>query len=157
MKRIVTLLLALLLICGIFSNTYAASSYSIILTPSETQLEKGDEFTVAVKIVNIIDSKGIITIRGKINYDETSLTLLRIEQGHELWSKPKYYAASKYFIQDRDEDRTKSDEVLFKIVFKVNENSIKNPSISISELSASNGDIDIYANTASTRDRKSVV
>ena len=70
MKRIVTLLLALLLICGIFSNTYAASSYSIILTPSETQLEKGDEFTVAVKIVNIIDSKGIITIRGKINYDE---------------------------------------------------------------------------------------
>ena len=52
MKRIVTLLLALLLICGIFSNTYAASSYSIILTPSETQLEKGDEFTVAVKIVN---------------------------------------------------------------------------------------------------------
>ena len=56
MKRIVTLLLALLLICGIFSNTYAASSYSIILTPSETQLEKPAEILTNNIYLNILRS-----------------------------------------------------------------------------------------------------
>ena len=142
MKKIVILSLTLLLIFSVMTNVYAASSFKVSLESSKTELAKKEEFTVEVKISDIQDERGIIAIGGKIEYDEDSLTLVKVEQGSDSWAKPSYSENSKKFAMDRD-TRGKDDEVLFKIVFTVNEESTKKPKITLKELVGSNGDEDI--------------
>lgn len=148
MKKILTLTLTLLLIFGIFSNAFAISSYSIKLDTPKSEISKNEEFTVSAQISDIADNLGIIIVAGKINYDQNSLTLVRIEKGDNTWDTPEYHKESGLFIIDR-EDRGKSTETLFKMIFRVNESSTKNPTISISNIEASNGENDLKTNNVS--------
>ena len=60
MKKIVSLTLILVVMMTLVSNVYAASSYKLSLEPSKTEVSKGEQFTVDVKISEIQDEKGII-------------------------------------------------------------------------------------------------
>lgn len=142
MKKIVTLCLTLVLVFMVMTNVYAASSFKVSMETSKDEFVKNEEFTVEVKISDIQDEKGIITLGGEIDYDTGSLTLVKVEQGAETWAKPSYSKNSKKFVMDRDA-RGKEDEVLFKIVFTVNENSAKEANISLKNIVGSNGSDDI--------------
>lgn len=142
MKKIVTLCLTLVFVFMIMANVYAASSFKVSMETSKDEFTKNEEFTVEVKISDIQDEKGIITLGGEIDYDTDSLTLVKVEQGAETWAKPSYSKNSKKFVMDR-ENRGKEDEVLFKIVFTVNEDSAKEAKISLKNIVGSNGSDDI--------------
>lgn len=142
MKKIVTLSLTLVLVFMVITNVYAVSSFKVSMETSKDEFTKKEEFTVEVKISDIQDEKGIIAMGGEIEYDEDSLTLVKIEQGSENWAKPSYSENSKKFAMDRDA-RGKDDEVLFKMVFTVNEESAKKPKITLKNLVGSNGSDDI--------------
>lgn len=148
MKKIIILSIMVLLIFSVMTNVYAASSFKVNMEASKSELTKKEEFTVEVKISDIQDERGIIALGGKIEYDENSLTFVKVEQGSESWAKPSYSQNSKKFAMDRDA-RGKEDEVLFKIVFTVNEESTKKPKITLKELVGSNGDEDIEVDDVS--------
>lgn len=140
--RIITITLIFLLVFSIIGKVYANSSFTITMQASKNKLNKNEEFTVEVKISNIQDEKGIIAIGGEIDYDKNSLTLLKLESSSEAWAKPTYYNESNKFVIDR-ESLSKAEENIFKMIFKVNEESSQNPKISLKNVAASNGDEDI--------------
>lgn len=142
MKKFVTLSLTLVLIFMVITNVYAVSSFKVSMEASKDELTKNEEFTVEVKISDIQDEKGIIAMGGEIEYDKDSLTLVKVEQGSENWAKPSYSENSKKFAMDRDA-RGKDDEILFKMIFTVNEESTKKPEISLKNIVGSNGSDDI--------------
>lgn len=142
MKKSIILTLILFLIFGIFNNVYAVSSCSIVLETPENRISAGEEFIVNVKIANIIDDNGILVAGGEINYNKDDLTLLRLEAGDSAWTEPAYYSETGRFVIDR-EDFGKTDEILFKIVFKINNENVSNSGISLTNLSVTNGEYDI--------------
>lgn len=142
MRKIITLTLILLILFLGMSSVYASSSFTVTMKGPENKVNKNEEFTVEVKLSNIQDERGIIALGGEIDYDNDSLTLVKLESASDTWAKPTYNKESKKFVMDR-EDLSKDDENIFKIRFKVNDNSAKNPKVSLKNLVGSNGNEDI--------------
>lgn len=65
MKKIVILSFILLTTISMVINVYATSTFEMSLQSSKSEVTKGEEFTVDVKISNIQMDKGIIAIRWK--------------------------------------------------------------------------------------------
>lgn len=137
MKKIIILSVLLLITIATITNVYAASSFEMKLKPSKNEVDKNEEFVVEGIISKIELDKGIIALGGELEYDKDSLELVKFE-GAENWSNPSYYDQSKKFATDRN-DRTTSDETVFKITFKVKEESKDTINISLPTVSASNG------------------
>lgn len=148
MKKIIVLGLILLTTISMVINVYAISTFEMSLGSSKSELNKGEEFTVDVKISNIQMDKGIVAIGGKIEYDRDSLELVRLE-GQDKWARPSYNDDNGKFATDRDDYGT-SDEVIFKIIFNVKEQSKENLTITVSELAGSNGKDEVKPNSIST-------
>ena len=141
MKKIVSLTLILVVMMTLVSNVYAASSYKLSLEPSKTEVSKGEQFTVDVKISEIQDEKGIIALGAKLEYDETSLELVEM-QGVGKWSNPTYNELNGEFATDRN-GTTIGNETVFRLTFKVSDNSKSSFEISLKNIAASNGESDI--------------
>lgn len=148
MKKIVSLTLILVVMMTLVSNVYAASSYKVSLEPSKTEVSKGEQFTVDVKISEIQDEKGIIALGATLEYDETSLELVEM-QGVGKWSNPTYNELNGEFATDRN-GTTIGNETVFRLTFKVTNSSKSNFEISLKNIVASNGDIDIKAEDIKT-------
>lgn len=148
MKKIIVLGLILLTTISMVINVYAISTFEMSLGSSKSELNKGEEFTVDVKISNIQMDKGIVAIGGKIEYDRDSLELVRLE-GQDKWARPSYNDDNGKFATDRDDYGT-SDEVIFKIIFNVKEQSKENLTITVSEIAASNGKDEVKLNSIKT-------
>lgn len=153
MKKIVSLTLILVVMMTLVSNVYAASSYKVSLEPSKTEVSKGEQFTVDVKISEIQDEKGIIALGATLEYDETSLELVEM-QGVGKWSNPTYNELNGEFATDRN-GTTIGNETVFRLTFKVTNNSKSNFEISLKNIVASNGDVDIKAEDIKTEMRVS--
>lgn len=141
MKKIISLTLILVVMMTLISNVYAASSYKLSLEPSKSEVSKGEQFTVDVKISDIQDENGIIALGAKLEYDETSLELVEM-QGVGKWSSPSYNELNGEFATDRN-GNTIGNETIFRITFKVTEQSKQDFEISLKNISASNGNEDI--------------
>lgn len=137
MKKIIILSLVLFITIITITNVYAASSFEMKLKPSKNEVAKNEEFVVEGIISKIEMDKGIIALGGELEYDKDSLELIKFE-GAENWATPSYYDQSKKFATDRA-DRTTSDESVFKITFKVKDQSKDTINISLPTVSASNG------------------
>lgn len=148
MKKLMSLTLILVIMMTLITNVYAASSYKLSLKSSKRELNKGDEFSVDVKLSNIQDEKGIIALGATLEYDEDSLELVKME-GKGEWSKPTYNETNGKFVTDRNEYTT-SDETICTITFKVKEESKQNLEIILSKISASNGEADMTIDDIST-------
>jgi hypothetical protein len=142
MRKTITLILILLILFLGISSVYASSSFTVTMKGPENKINKNEEFTVEVKLSNIQDERGIIALGGEIDYDSDSLTLIKLESESDTWAKPTYNKESKKFVMDR-EALSKDNENIFKIRFKVNDNSTKNPKISLKNLVGSNGNEEI--------------
>lgn len=65
MKKIIVLGLIILTTISIVINVYATSTFEMSMQPSKSEVTKGEEFTLDVKISNVQMDKGIIAIRWK--------------------------------------------------------------------------------------------
>ncbi len=128
MKRIIKLSIILLVVMIACSGiVYAAPSCNISLETTSSEFNKNDTFSVNVKMSNIVSEKGMIALEAVLEYDKESLTLLKME-GQNEWSNPvkdlSYNEGTGKLVIDKD-GLAKSDEVILKLTFKVNENSKK--------------------------------
>ena len=148
MKRKIITLSLILVIVTLVSNVYAVSKCKVDLKTDKSEFNKNDEFTVNVNLSDIQDEKGIIAVGGTLEYDKNSLELVKMEaQGK--WTKPSYNEANRKFVTDRDNSYATKDETLFKITFKVKEESKKDITITLKDISASNGKEDIKTDNVS--------
>ena len=148
MKRKIITLSLILVIVTLVSNVYAVSKCKVDLKTDKSEYNKNDEFTVNVNLSDIQDEKGIIAVGGTLEYDKNSLELVKMEaQGK--WTKPSYNEANGKFATDRDNSYATKDETLFKITFKVKEESKKDITITLKDISASNGKEDIKTDNVS--------
>lgn len=148
MKRKIITLSLILVIVTLVSNVYAVSKCKVDLKTDKSEFNKNDELTVNVNLSDIQDEKGIIAVGGTLEYEKNSLELVKMEaQGK--WTKPSYNEANGKFVTDRDNSYATKDETLFKITFKVKEESKKDITITLKDISASNGKEDIKTDNVS--------
>lgn len=148
MKKLLSLTLTLIIVMSLMTNVYAVSNCKVSLT-AKSEVNKGDEFSVDVMLSNIEDENGIIAISGKLEYDTNSLELKKMERQGE-WAKPTYNELNGEFVTERGDYAT-NNEAVFKITFKVKEESKQNLEIAIRNITASNGVKDIESADATTR------
>ncbi len=148
MKRKIIALSLILVILTLVSNVYAASKFEVNLSTEKSEYNKNDEFEVDVKVRNIQDEKGIIALGGTLEYDKNSLELVKMEAQGD-WTKPSYNEDNGKFVADRDKNYATKDESVFKITFKVKEESKKDITITLKDISASNGEEDIKTDNVS--------
>ena len=140
MKVTVKLSVIILLIIVCFTGAvYAASSCNIGLETTKTEFDKNEEFSVDVKISNIQSERGFIALEAVLEYDKSSLTLVEME-GQNKWSSPikdlSYNEATGKLVIDKN-GLAKSDEVILKLKFKVNENSKDTAKITLKDIKVS--------------------
>lgn len=70
-------------------------------------------------------------------------------EGQNKWARPSYNENNGKFATDRDDYGT-SDEVIFKITFKVKDQSKENLTITINEVAGSNGKDEVKLNDIKT-------
>lgn len=147
-RKIISLSLILIIVMTLVSNVYAVSKCKVDIALDKKEYNVNDEFTVDVVLSNIQDEKGIIAIGGKLEYDKDSLELVKIEAQGD-WTKPSYNEANGKFATDRDNNYATKDETVFKVTFKVKEESKKVLTITLKDIVASNGKEDIKSDNAS--------
>lgn len=140
MKKIIKLsLIMLLIIVCCAGAVYAASSCKISLETAKSEFSKNEEFSVDVKLSNIQSERGFIALEAVLEYDKSSLTLVKM-QGQNEWSNPikdlSYNEATGKLVIDKN-GLAKSDEVILKLTFKVNENSKDTTAITLKDIKAS--------------------
>ncbi len=136
MKKIVKIAFILYSIICVASCVYAASC-NMSLQTAKNEFDKAEEFVVDVNISNIQAEKGIIALGATLEYDKDSLSLVGMS-GQNSWANPSYNEANGKLVTDRG-SLTSSDETVFKITFKVKENSKSNTTITLKDIAASNG------------------
>lgn len=151
MKKIVKLSLIMLLAIICFTGVvYAASSCNISLETVKSEFSKNEEFSVDVKLSNIQSERGFIALEAVLEYDKTSLTLVKM-QGQNEWSSPikdlSYNEATGKLVIDKN-GLAKSDEVILKLTFKVNENSKDTTTITLKDIKASDATAPVEVATA---------
>lgn len=151
MKKIVKLSLIMILIIMCFAGAvYAASSCNISLVTAKTEYSKNEEFSVDVKISNIQSERGFIALEAVLEYDKSNLTLVKME-GQNAWSSPikdlSYNEATGKLVIDKN-GLAKSDEVILKLTFKVNENSKDTTTITLKDIKASDATTPVEVSTA---------
>lgn len=144
MKKIIVLSLILLITIATVVNVYAASNFEMSLQPSKNEVSTGEEFVVDVRISNIQLDKGVIALGGRIEYNKESLELVKME-GENTWARPSYNDDNGMFATDRNDYAT-NDETVFKITFKVKEQSEKKLTITLNDIAGSNGKDEVKLN-----------
>ena len=142
MKKIVNLSIIMLLIIVCFSaNVYAKPSCNVSIAAKQTEVSKGDEFTIDVNLSNIQSEVGIIAIEATLEYEKDCLTLLKME-GQNSWDTPikdlSYNEANGKLVIDK-KGVAKNDETVLKITFKVNETNKQNTAISLKNIVVADG------------------
>lgn len=151
MKKIIKLSIIMLLIMIACSGIVQAvtPSCSISLEMTKSEFGKNDTFTVDVKLSNIVSEKGFVALKATLEYDKSSLTLLKME-GQNDWSNPvkdlSYNEATGKLVIDKN-GFANSDEVILKLTFKVNENSQKNLMITLKNIEVSDSTVPTKLNT----------
>lgn len=152
MRKIVKIGLILFSVMCIITKVYAASC-AINLQTAKNEFSKNEEFVVDVNLSNIQAESGIIALIATLEYDKKSLTLVGMT-GQNSWSTPasplSYNEANGKLVMDRGGLAT-TDEVVLKMTFKVNEGASGSTSVTLKNISTSNGIEDIAVpNTTKT-------
>jgi LPXTG-motif cell wall-anchored protein len=138
MKKIVKLSLVLLVaIIMVGSTAYAALECNVSINTTKTEYSKNEEFVVNVDLSSIQSERGVIAFGATLDYDKDSLTLVKME-GKNGWSNPSYNESNGKMVMDRS-NVTNNDETVLAITFKVNENTKQNITITLKDISVSDG------------------
>ena len=142
MKKIISLIVILIIIISLVSNVYAVSSCKVSLQIEKGEISNNSEVIVNVNLSKIQDENGIFGISAVLKYDEKSLEYIEME-GQEGWETPTYYEDSGIVILLRDKEYATTDQTVCKIKFKIIDANQESMRISLEDIVASNGDIDI--------------
>lgn len=137
MKKIVIMSLILITIICVMSNVYAAIICSVNIQTAKTEFKQDEEFVVDIRISNIQSERGIIAFSSTLEYDKSSLTMVKME-GKNGWATPSYNETEGTLVMERNGLTTK-DETMFQITFKVKEQNDKNISIALKDIEVADG------------------
>lgn len=141
MKKILKLSLVLLMTMCIMGNVYAAINCNVSVQTDKTQISKNEQFTVNVNISNIQSDRGIISLGGTLEYDKDSLELVKME-GQNSWETPlagaSYNETNGKIVITRN-GLGKSNETVFKMTFKVKDESKQNLTIGLKDITVADG------------------
>lgn len=143
MKKILTLGIAVLMLCMFMAGNIYAMSCKVNLQTTATEVAKGEEFTIDLYVSDIQSERGVIALTATLDYDKTGLTLVKME-GLNGWETPAEGSAYNPQIGKIAITRSglgKDNEVIFRMTFKVNENATSNPTVSIKDISITDADI----------------
>lgn len=133
--------------CNVVIATFTTTMTKI---PENTYV--GEEFEITLRIDSLKNvENGLLNLGGQLNFDSNILEEVKIVAG-EGWAKDEKFNKENFkFVTDGDETITGASDI-FKIQFKVKDNleiddTIKT-NISIENLEASNGEMDIRAEHA---------
>lgn len=131
MKKVLKLGLSLLIISMVMTvNVYAVSG-NVTMQSTKTEVEKDEEFTVDISLSNLQSNTGVIAFSGTLEYEKNILTLVKME-GQNGWETPTegvtYNSENGEIVITRNA-QGKNDEVIFKITFKVKDNSKNSTSV----------------------------
>lgn len=142
--KLTSIVLMIVILAGmiISTNAYAVEGCDIELKSTKTQVQKQEEFEVNVNIANINSERGIISLSGVIEYDKTSLTLVKME-GKNGWETPtkdvSYNESNGKFVIVRNAVN-KNNETVFTMTFKVNDAAAENINIKLTDINVADGD-----------------
>lgn len=143
MKNVVIIILLTVLFILQFNNfVYGKLNCNMNLKMNYTELSKNQEFVVDVNLYNVQADRGIISLGATLEYDKQSLTLVKME-GQNNWETPlsgTSYNEENGKIAIIRNGLGKSDEIVFRITFKVNEKSKKKLVISLKDIIVADGD-----------------
>lgn len=98
MKKIISLVLALVLMCGLAVTAYAAN---IDVSVSSSNINAGDTLTVTITLEEAIDiSEGATMMQGELHYDGDVLEFVSVEKGSN-YASMSAFAARKHAKQDK--------------------------------------------------------
>lgn len=143
-KLCIVTLLIMLAIANIMGAVNAASA-GVVVNPSTSEAKKDDTISFDIKVSNIDHEEGIIALGGKVDYSD-DLEFAGVSNAGN-WST-SYNSDNGKFAADRS-DRTKNDETVFTINFKVKTGDEETASVNVSGLEASGGDGTIKISDAS--------
>lgn len=135
MKKLGKISFILLSIMCITLSAYAFSC-SMSLGTNKSEYKPGDDVVVDVKLTNIDAGDGVNALIATLEYDTNSLTYVSM-QGQNTW-KPTYNAANGKVIIEIDAP-VATPQTILTINFKVKEQSAKNPTITMKDISTSGG------------------
>lgn len=143
MKKVLTLGIAVLMLCMFMAGNIYAMSCKVNLQTTKSEVAKGEEFTVDLYVSDIQSERGVIALTATLDYDKTGLTLVKME-GQNGWETPA--EGSAYNPQNGKIAITRSglgkeNEVIFRMTFKVNENATINPTVYLKDISITDADI----------------
>lgn len=141
-RKILKISILLLLILSVMSTVYAAElKCNVTIVTNKTEMPKGEEFSVDVKVSNIQSERGVISFGATLEYDKDSLELVRFEEGGK-WDTPEVnssYNAENGKIAITRAGLGNSDETIFTMIFKPKEGSKENPEINLKDVMVANG------------------
>ena len=146
-KTIVELCLVVFLLVCILGGTVQAATCRITLETSKTQFTKNEQVVVNFNMSEYRTSKGIATLLATLEYDTNSLKLEKLE-GQNGWTTPSYNEENKTFFMDKNSNVTQN-ETFLKATFTVTANTNKNLTISLKDITVSEGAGDVEVNNAS--------
>lgn len=130
-------LMIIMLLCISINMSYAAIEFDLSLNASKsTDLRKDDIVTVSVKISNVKSDIGLVTFGATLDYPEKSLQLVDI-QGNGNYPKPGYNASTKKLLIERTP--SKDEGTMFTIKFKVKNADSKNLTVTLNNITSSDG------------------
>ena len=138
MKKILKIsLMIILLLCVSINSSYATIDFNLNLSASKsTELKKNDEITVYVKISNVKSNIGLVTFGATLEYPKQNLELTSI-QGNGKYPKPSYSEKTKKLLIEREP--SKDEGTMFTLRFKVKNEDSKNMTVSLNNITASDG------------------
>ena len=93
MKKLISLVLALILICGVAMTAYAAN---IDVGVSSDSVSAGDSLTITITLEEDIDiSEGATMMQGELHYDGTVLEFVGVEKSDQLSNAAKHKKQDK--------------------------------------------------------------
>lgn len=128
------LMLILILSIGFKHETYARIDCITNVTTS-LEVKQGEELKVTIGISNIQGENGVLILGGRIEYDKNVLTLTE-RNAEGAWSL-SYNKSNGKFVADRNDGFAKTNENVFTLTFKVNENANGNTTITVKDTAVS--------------------
>lgn len=153
MKKILVtfIILVVALLAGI--TTVQAASYGVTLTPSNSQVKKGETVKVVVALNNInVDTNGITAMDAFLEYDTTIFNTINTETDIKAlngWDIPTFNPNTNRLFTVKG-GYVKTDSDVFEITLTVKENAkIGNTTVTLKNITCSDNDSDIATANAS--------
>ena len=149
---LLTILLVLQFSCGFIGNAFSKSTPTFRTSMTKTSLEEnvypGSEFEITAGIHDLDTiENGLVIVSGQLEYDQNVLEKISMEEQNG-WDISINERNQKFVADNKQNTYVTEDGAIFKLKFKVKDtitDSIKTK-ITLKNMSASNGDIDIPSN-----------